>query len=272
MKTHKEQIRSAVRDRYRKAALDRDPLAAAPGCGCCGPECTPPGVASALGYTEEDLSSLPAGANLGLGCGNPHAVAQLKPGETVLDLGCGGGIDCFLAARQVGPQGQVIGVDMTPEMISLARRNAEQAGTDEVSFRLGEIEHLPVADNSVDVILSNCVINLAADKRAVYRDAYRVLKPGGRLAISDVVALTPLPEELSSDLALWSQCAAGATLIEELVALLNEIGFEQVSVAPNPQSRDLILKWMPGRGLEDYLAAARIEGRKPDKAGVADLL
>lgn len=267
MQPNSDKIRSAVRDRYRKAAMDRAPLGARTCCGW-GPECVSAGTSSAVGYSEEEISSIPTGANLGLGCGNPHAMAQLKPGETVLDLGCGGGMDCFLAARQVGPQGQVIGVDMTPEMVALARQNAEQAGTDNVFFRLGEIEHLPVADDSVDVILSNCVINLAVDKRAVYRDAYRVLKPGGRLAISDVVAIAPLPEDLRSDLALWTRCAAGAILVDELVALLSETGFEQIAVEPNPKSRDFIREWKPGQGLENCIAAARIEGRKPESSGI----
>jgi SAM-dependent methyltransferase len=181
----------------------------------------------------------------------------------VLDLGCGGGFDCFLAARQVGPQGLVIGVDMTPEMIARARANAAKVEAANVSFRLGEIEHLPVADASVDVIISNCVINLAADKRAVYAEAFRALRPGGRLAVSDVVAFAPLPPEMKQDLSLWASCAAGAELEGDLRAILAEAGFRDIAIELNPASADFIRQWAPGRGLENHLAAARISAVKP---------
>ncbi|MFZ5587411.1 MAG: arsenite methyltransferase [Thermodesulfobacteriota bacterium] len=265
----KETIRETVRERYAKVARQEGPAAGAccgggaGGGGCCAPGYTPQQIASVLGYSQAELDAAPEGANLGLGCGNPQAIAELKPGETVLDLGCGGGFDCFLAAAQVGPAGRVIGVDMTPDMLALARRNAAQAGAANVEFRLGEIEHLPLADASVDVIISNCVINLAADKRPVYAEALRVLKPGGRLAISDVVALRPLPPELAGDLALWASCAAGAMLRQDLERLLIELGYEQVRVETDPASRAMIAEWAPGRGIEDYLAAGRIRAARP---------
>ena len=196
---------------------------------------------------------------MGLGCGNPTAMASLKPGETVLDLGSGGGIDCFLAASAVGETGKVIGVDMTPEMVSRARENAEKAGLKNVEFRLGEIEHLPAEDKSVDAIISNCVINLSPEKDKVFREAYRVLKPGGRLAVSDMVATAPLPEEVRKDLSLISACVGGAERVESIKRMLEETGFEEVKVTPLEASRDFIREWLPGKGLENALASARIE-------------
>ena len=173
-----------------------------------------------LGYSKEDLAGVPDGANMMLGCGNPLALASVKPGETVVDLGCGGGFDCFLAAKEVGETGRVIGVDMTSDMITKARRNVEKIQTKNVEFRLGEIEHLPIADNTADIIMSNCVINLSPDKMSVYRDAYRVLKPGGRLAISDVVATAPLPDDIKNNLALLSACIGGAATIKDTEEML----------------------------------------------------
>jgi len=220
-----------------------------------------------MGYSDAEVAQVPEGANLGLGCGNPQAIAALQPGETVLDLGAGAGFDCFLAARQVGESGAVIGVDMTPEMVDRAREHAAKAGARNVEFRLGEIERLPVADASVDVILSNCVINLSSDKRAVYGEAFRVLRPGGRLAISDVVARAELPDPLKSDLALHTGCVAGAATIAETERILADAGFEAIRIRPREESRELIRDWSPGRALEDYVVSATIEATKPRTPG-----
>ncbi|MCY0909916.1 MAG: arsenite methyltransferase, partial [Sulfobacillus thermotolerans] len=217
-----------------------------------------------LGYAPDDLTSVPAGANLGLGCGNPLALASLRPGETVLDLGSGGGLDCFLAARQVGERGHVIGVDMTPAMITRARNNAQQGAYAPVEFRLGEIEHLPVADATVDVVLSNCVINLSSDKRQVFREAFRVLKPGGRLALSDIVATIDIPAVWRDDVTLWTSCMAGAATVSELETILGDVGFEGIHIQPQPGSREFIREWVPGTPLADYVVSAVIEARKPN--------
>lgn len=238
------------------------------GCGvptsCCG---TSPEVEEMfslrLGYSPEDLAQIPEGADMGLGCGNPKAIAELKPGEVVMDLGSGGGFDCFLAAREVGENGRVIGVDMTPQMLSKARKNAVKAALGNVEFRLGEIEHLPAADASVDVIISNCVINLSPDKAQVFRDAFRVLKPGGRLAISDVVASCELPEAIRNDRELLSACVAGASQTAELDQLMRAAGFEQIRIEPKDESREFIKDWAPGRGVEDYVLSASIGAVKP---------
>jgi SAM-dependent methyltransferase len=208
------------------------------------------------------MAAVPEGANMGLGCGNPQALAALQPGETVLDLGCGGGFDCFLAAQQVGDTGRVIGVDMTPEMLAKARRNAEQGGYHNVEFRLGEIEHLPLADHSVDVIISNCVINLSPDKAQVFSEAFRVLRSGGRLALSDVVALSPLPEELQNNTEAYTCCAAGAAPLAELEAGLRQAGFNARTVTINEESRDFIKDWLPGSGIEDFVRSAMITAWK----------
>jgi ubiquinone/menaquinone biosynthesis C-methylase UbiE len=210
-----------------------------------------------------DVATVPAGANMGLGCGNPQAIAALKPGETVLDLGSGGGFDCFLAARQIGDHGRVIGVDMTPAMISKARANADQGGYHNVEFRLGEIENLPLADHSVDVIISNCVINLSPDKERVFKETFRVLKPGGRLAISDVVATAALPEAVRHDVTLYTGCMAGASLIDEIERMLASAGFMDIRLKPRDESRSFIRDWAPGSRIEDYVVSATIEAVKP---------
>jgi arsenite methyltransferase len=247
-------LRQQVRSRYAAAASGSGSCCGSEGgnCGdsCCGASGSPEGVALELGYSVEDLASLPPGSNLGLGCGNPSALLSLAAGETVLDLGSGGGIDCFIAARRVGPNGRVIGVDMTPEMVARARSEALRAGSTNVEFRLGEIEHLPVADGAVDVVISNCVINLVPDKAQVYREAFRVLRPGGRLAISDVVALHPVSEEMRGDPEQWASCSSGALVREEVEALLRSSGFADVSVEvpESPRVPDS-LKVLDGAGI-----------------------
>lgn len=260
----KDKIRQAVRFNYGKVAQSGNS-----GCcstsSCCSPDSTSAAgeVSVRLGYSNEDVSAVPDGANMGLGCGNPQAIASLQRGETVLDLGSGGGFDCFLAARAVGETGKVIGVDMTPEMVSKARENAVKAGFTNVEFRLGEIEHLPVADKSIDVILSNCVINLSPEKNKVFDDAFRVLKSGGRLAVSDVVAMAELPEEVKNDLALHAGCMAGASLISDVEAMLQNSGFRDIRIKPKDESREFIRTWAPGRNIEDYVVSATIEAKKP---------
>jgi arsenite methyltransferase len=253
-----DDIRAAVREQYGSIARGTTSECCAP--GSCGPGAD---ASLALGYSPEELAAAPEGANMGLGCGNPHAIAALGAGETVLDLGAGGGFDCFLAAKQVGPGGHVIGVDMTPDMVSKARANAAKLGMTNVDFRLGEIEHLPVADSTVDVILSNCVINLSPDKSAVFRSAFRVLKPGGRLAISDVVAIAELPETLQNDVAALTGCISGAVDIATVERLLEEAGFENVRITVKEESREFIRDWMPGSGIERHVASATIEATKP---------
>jgi len=220
-------------------------------------------VSTRLGYSAVDLDSVPDGADMGLGCGNPRAIASIKPGETVLDLGSGGGFDCFLAAAETGESGQVIGVDMTPTMVSKARTNADKGNYSQVEFRLGEIEYLPVANDTVDVIISNCVINLSPDKRRVFSEAFRVLKNGGRLAISDVVASIELPQEIRDDLHLYSGCMAGASHISELEQILADSGFTDIRISPKDKSKEFIKDWAPGRGVEEFVVSATIEAVKP---------
>lgn len=260
--TEKEKVRRAVRIHYENIAKT--------GGSCCSTLCcSSSGLSSAddistmLGYSAEEISAAPTGANMGLGCGNPQTIASLKPGEIVLDLGSGAGFDCFLAARAVGEKGRVIGVDMTPEMVFKATQNAAEAGFANIEFRLGEIEHLPVPDNSVDVVISNCVINLSPEKQKVFDEVFRVLRPGGRLAVSDLVALRGLPEEIRRDLALYAGCVAGASLITELEDMLRKAGFIEIKMKPEDGFNELIRAWAPGRGIEDYIASASIEAIRP---------
>ena len=258
------QIKEMVRARYGGIAeAASEASCCVPAASCCGPTADPDGKSKRMGYSDKELVAVPEGANLGLGCGNPQAIAALKPGEVVVDLGSGAGFDCFLAAQQVGSAGRVIGVDMTHEMLKKARENAAKIGAENVEFRLGELEHLPIADNAADVILSNCVINLVPDKARVFREAFRVLKSGGRLAISDVVNTTPLSADLQADTALLCGCVAGAAPIAKIEAWLTESGFADVQVTTKPESRGMIATWAPGRGIENFVVSATIEARKP---------
>jgi SAM-dependent methyltransferase len=261
-----DQIRKKVRERYGDAARpENQSSCCAPGC-CSTPELiTNKSLQDAslqLGYSPEDLEVVPEGSNLGLGCGNPQGIASLQTGETVLDLGSGAGFDCFLAARQVGKDGKVIGVDMTPEMIHKARENARREGYENVEFRLGEIEHLPAADSSVDVIISNCVINLSPDKPQVFREAYRVLKDHGRLAISDTVAVRDMPDQIKKDLDLYSACISGAAAVDNIRNMLSDCGFTEIQIKIEEESSQFIQNWSPGDSPEDYIRSALITAVK----------
>ncbi len=223
-----DEIRKSVRKGYARIAKQES--------SCCGPACSCGGadlqesVSKAIGYTDEELKAVPAGANLGLGCGNPVALASLKQGEVVLDLGSGAGFDCFLAANQVGKNGRVIGIDMTPEMVEKARENARKDNYRNVEFRLGEIENLPAADNSVDIVISNCVINLAPDKRRVFQEAFRVLKPGGRLMVSDITLTRQLPDAIKDSIEAYVGCISGAMMRQEYLDAIKSAGFKDVKV------------------------------------------
>jgi len=266
-----DKVKTTVRERYGKIATSNS------GCGCAPTCCSPTetvspetrdakAISQELGYSVTDTNAVPEGANLGLGCGNPQAIAALRSGETVLDLGSGAGFDAFLAARAVGPKGFVIGVDMTPEMVSKARKNQVTGGYTNIEYRIGEIESLPVANDSVDAIISNCVINLSPDKARVFKEAYRVLKPGGRLAISDVVALAEIPEHLRKDWELYTGCVAGASTVAEIKSWLTQAGFAQIRVEPKEGSRKIIGEWFPGRRIEEFVASATIEALKPTRS------
>lgn len=275
-----ETLREAVRVRYRDIVVGKTTLiegnqsaeksracceskgeSPAKQSGCCS---TVKAQAQTLGYSAEDLAQVPAEANLGLGCGNPVAIAALQPGETVVDLGAGAGFDAFLAAKKVGESGRVIGVDMVPEMVAKARANLRSAGVKNIEFRLGEIEALPAADSCADVIISNCVINLCPDKRPVYREAFRVLKPGGRLAVSDVVAREKLSDDVMRDLALHSGCLSGATLLADLEKILRDAGFTEITIRPRANSDAVISSWEAKRGFEEKVFAAEVSAKKPN--------
>jgi len=221
-------IKNIVREKYGKIAATSG--SCCPSASCCSGPAVVTEIGKKLGYAESDLAAVPEGANLGLGCGNPIALASLKEGETVLDLGSGAGFDCFLAADRVGKTGRVIGVDMTPEMIERARENARRDKIENVEFRFGDIEHLPVEEGSVDVIISNCVINLAPDKGRVFQEAFRVLRPGGRLMVSDIVLKKPLPDFVKNSVAAYIGCVAGAALKEDYLGAMKQAGFEGVTV------------------------------------------
>jgi SAM-dependent methyltransferase len=226
---NERKIRKAVRESYAKVAK-RERTVLSPLKSCCCSEEPEEEIGRKIGYSEEEMGQVPEGSNLGLGCGNPVALASLRKGEIVLDLGSGAGLDCFLAAKRVGRKGKVIGVDMTPEMLEKARENAEKSGFENVEFRLGEIENLPVADGSVDIIISNCVINLSTDKKRVFDEALRVLRPGGRLMISDLVLLKPLPKSIKKSIEAYVGCIAGAMLKRDYLATIKAAGFERVEV------------------------------------------
>ncbi|MDT8307265.1 MAG: arsenite methyltransferase [Anaerolineae bacterium] len=248
-------VRIAVRERYGAVAEQGGGCCTPTASSCCGSAGSDVIQLDSIAalYEDPDVGALPEDVTgLSLGCGDPVTLATLRPGQTVLDLGAGGGIDCFLAAKKVGPAGRVIGVDMTPAMIDRARRNQAKVGADNVEFRLGEIEHLPVADNSVDVIISNCVINLSPDKEQVFREGYRVLKPGGRLAVSDIVTEGPLPPAIKNDLAAWAGCVAGALDVTEYVAAIKAAGFVDVELVP--------VYWEP------EMVAAAVEQLRPEVA------
>ena len=262
------QIREYVRERYGAIAEQDDATTkTACGCGgeaggCCGATADST-YGEKLGYSAADAASVPAGADLGLGCGNPLALASIRSGETVLDLGSGAGFDCLLAARQLNGTGHVIGVDMTPPMLAKARRNVAKSGFSNVEFRLGEIEHLPVADATVDLIISNCVINLSPEKAQVFREAFRVLKPGGRLAIADVVATKPVPAGLRGQLESIGACVAGAALVSDLQAMLREAGFTRVDLQPREASRKLVGQWTKDASIADFVVSAYLTAYKP---------
>lgn len=279
MTTNPDIVRDTVRDGYSKIARDgqwssvqSSPTAGGSSCGgggggggCCGPTTlTADQVAGAVGYATEELSALPEGANMGLSCGNPTAIAALQPGEVVLDLGSGGGMDCFLAGPRVGATGRVIGVDMTADMLSKARKNIEsyrtQSGLDNVEFRLGEIEHLPLADASIDVVLSNCVINLSPDQSQVWREVARVLKPGGRVAISDLALLKPLPESVVADVEALVGCVAGAKLVDTIRADMEAAGLVDIRLTSKPEYVDAMTTWQDP--LYQKIIAALPEGSK----------
>jgi SAM-dependent methyltransferase len=261
----KDDLRSEVLQRYSEIAQSTpEDCGCSPNSCCDQPESLEiDSTTFAVSYSQSDLDSIPAGADMQLGCGNPIALADLQAGETVLDLGSGGGIDCFLAAKAVGEKGFVIGVDMTPAMVRKARAYAQEHSYKNVSFRLGEIEHLPVADASVDAVISNCVINLSPEKAQVLKDAYRVLKPGGRLIVADIVTDGPLPDSVRSNLSLYTSCVAGATSIESYEQMLTGAGFTKIQIQPAAQGNVEIQLQDPAQPAGCTITSAMIRAEKP---------
>ena len=282
-RNEKDTIRESVRSAYASRVKSG---------GCCGPAKEEASAqdferytksALRMGYSQDDVEAVPEGANLGLGCGAPLMAAQVKPGETVLDLGSGAGFDAFIAAQAVGPEGRVIGVDMTPEMIAQARENATKAGVENVEFRHGFIEEMPVEDDTVDVLISNCVINLSPDKPAVFREAFRVLRPGGRVAVSDIVLTEPLPPAVAENMAAYVGCVAGASLLDDYLGYMKEAGFEDIQVAESrqaveslPEDDPIVLSVLEGtgsccvdelsaeiKGIASHVLSAKVTARKP---------
>jgi SAM-dependent methyltransferase len=273
-----QDIRDQVRAGYGAIAREGNSCCG-PTASCCSGAASAEALAERIGYSADELAAMPEGANLGLSCGNPNALAALRPGEVVLDLGSGAGFDVFIAARKVGPTGRAIGVDMTPEMIAKARRNAaryrEQTGLDNVEFRLGEIEHLPVADASVDVVISNCVINLSPDKPQVWREIARVLKPGGRVAVSDLALLRPLPAAIVQSVQALVGCIAGAVLVSDTERMARDAGLVDIRLSSRPDYVDGMAEWQdplyreilvhlpPGTKPSDFITSLEITARKP---------
>ena len=271
------EIKKAVREGYAKIAK-RERSCCTPASPCCGGADLAQDISKAIGYSDEEMTSVPEGVNLGLGCGNPIALASLVEGETVLDLGSGAGFDCFLAANKVGKTGKVIGVDMTPEMLEKARENAQKDNYENIEFRLGEIENIPAADNSVDVVISNCVINLSPNKNRVFKEAFRVLKPGGRLMVSDIVLLKELPDFIKSSIAAYVGCISGAMMKDEYTEVIREAGFHEVNIidetafpiecmANDPTAKVIINKLnMPTEKIENFansVVSVKVQGIKP---------
>lgn len=262
------EIRKTVMERYSKIAVTNS-FAPTSCCStndsesCCNAQEDFDLMSLRIGYSVEDVNQVPENSNLGLGCGNPQLIANLQEGETVVDLGSGAGFDAFLAARKVGLNGKVIGVDMTSAMISKARNNAEKFDSKNVEFRLGEIEHLPVANETADVIISNCVINLSPEKQQVFNEAYRILKPGGRLAISDVVRLKEFPEKIKADMELYGACVSGASSIGLLTQMIKNAGFKNIKIEPKEESKEVISDWDLDKDFANYVISANIEAVKP---------